>query len=130
MTATMYFIVALGGALLGIGSFNVLPLMLATLLLAGIVVETGIVAGLSFGWIVACSLAAVASLQIAYLISSAATEYSVLPIKLPHRISAAPRLLELVRLAIGQELKVAFDLPQDLAPPPRILALMQRLDHA
>jgi hypothetical protein len=30
---------------------------------------------------------------------------------------------------IGRELKVAFDLPQDLSLPPKILALVKQLDQ-
>jgi hypothetical protein len=50
-------------------------------------------------------------------------------INAPPRISAAPELLETVRLAIGQHLKVAFDVPRDLPPPPRMVALVMQLDQ-
>jgi hypothetical protein len=128
MIVTVCFIGALGGALLGIRSFKVLALVPAIVLLTSYVIVTGIVTGLGFGWIAAYALTAVAILQLTYLMASAAIEYfNMLQTKAPQRISVPPAMLEAVRLAIGQELKVSFDLPRDLPPPPRMLALVEQL---
>jgi hypothetical protein len=110
------------GAILGLLRFKAFILVPAILLAAGGAILSGVVTGLDHRDVGFEFLAAVASLQIGYLAGCVAAQF--LMVRTADRM---PELLRSMQTTIGQELRAAFPLPQDL--PSGLVALLTRLDE-
>ena len=110
------------GAFLGLRQFKVFVLVPAILLAATGIIMKGVLAGLDYQDISLDSLAIIVSLEIGYFVGSIAA--GSLTVRAADRKT---ELLHAMQTALGQELRIAFELPRDL--PPEWVALVTRLNE-
>jgi len=121
VTVSLTFGAAIG-VILGFYRFKVLILAPAILLVMIGAVVNGFMTGLGPRAFAFGILAAVVALQIGYLFGFAAVG-----ILRPWTNDRTPILLHAMQRAIGQELKAAFELPQEL--PPEIVAILSQMNE-
>ena len=119
MTVPLIFGAATG-VILGLYRFKVLILAPVILLVTIGAVVNEFMTGLGPRAFAFGILAAVVALQIGYLFGLAALE-----ILRPRTNDRTPILLHAMQRAIGQELKAAFELPQEL--PPEMVAILSQM---
>jgi hypothetical protein len=126
MIAILIFGAAVG-IILGLGRFKVFALLPVILLFAAGTIARGIATGLEARTIAFGLLAAVASPQIAYVVSAIGTDFIVAEYLRLRARNQKPALYRAIRTTIGRELRAAFELPQDL--PQEMVALLARMNE-